>query len=346
MNNHLNVLYESVDQCPVCGSKKSKKLYDGLSDNICKKSINDKYEFYQCSICKSGYYNPRVTRDTVGYLYEGYHTHAKIEYRKPYSSLSKLKKIQRRIANSYTNKIYGTKDSEVFPFANHLMSLFPKYKKSIDLCFRFIPNEGKKKYLLDFGCGNGGYLMFAERCGYIPYGVDFDKGSVQQAKKYIRNVFCGDIDIIKKQDIKYDVITLSHVMEHLYNPVKYLQEFYDLLIPGGFIYIETPNIKSFGHEIYKQYWRGLEPPRHIQIFSTKSLVQCLKNIGFISIKIPTKYNPIKYITEQANIIIGYKANSAYMNIIAKTLNVMLPIITNYFIERNEYVYLIAYKPKD
>jgi 2-polyprenyl-3-methyl-5-hydroxy-6-metoxy-1,4-benzoquinol methylase len=43
-------------------------------------------------------------------------------------------------------------------------------------------------------------------------------------------------------------------LEHVYNPVSFLQKVKNLLKPGGIAYIEVPNFKSFGQRISKQYW--------------------------------------------------------------------------------------------
>jgi hypothetical protein len=42
----------------------------------------------------------------------------------------------------------------------------------------------------------------------------------------------------------------------------------------------TPNAASLSHQLFKQDWRGLEPPRHLHVFSTQSLPLVLKRAGF------------------------------------------------------------------
>jgi hypothetical protein len=58
-----------------------------------------------------------------------------------------------------------------------------------------------------------------------------------------------------------------------------------MLKRGGFLWIETPNIDSLGYEIYSRSWRGLEPPRHLVLFTAKSLTLCLANSGFADTRI-------------------------------------------------------------
>lgn len=78
------------------------------------------------------------------------------------------------------------------------------------------------------------------------------------------------------------MITLSHVIEHVHDHVGMLRELYRLLKPGGMLWLETPNILSLGARKYGPAWRGLEVPRHLAIFSLKSIQAALVNTGFES----------------------------------------------------------------
>ncbi len=49
---------------------------------------------------------------------------------------------------------------------------------------------------------------------------------------------------------------------------------------GGKLIVTTPNGNSLSHQRYGEYWRGLEPPRHIQIFTPNSLYNVVKQAGF------------------------------------------------------------------
>jgi predicted SAM-dependent methyltransferase len=59
-----------------------------------------------------------------------------------------------------------------------------------------------------------------------------------------------------------------------------IKKCYEALSEGGIIFITTPNTSSFGHRIFKGNWRGLEPPRHIFIFSPASIRKILEDAGF------------------------------------------------------------------
>jgi SAM-dependent methyltransferase len=133
--------------------------------------------------------------------------------------------------------------------------------------------------LLDIGCGNGEFLKFAGRYGWHAVGVDFDRGAVKEARSYGLDVRLGDINVLDSSE-RYDFISLSHVIEHVYDPAELLRSCHGLLNDGGVLWLETPNIESVGYAYYKLNWRGLEPPRHIILFNLKSLNDLLSNAGF------------------------------------------------------------------
>jgi SAM-dependent methyltransferase len=82
------------------------------------------------------------------------------------------------------------------------------------------------------------------------------------------------------RDETYDAVTMSHVIEHLHDPVSALQEVRRILKPGGTLWIVTPNVESIGHRRFGVNWRGLEPPRHLVLFSGASLAEALDRAGF------------------------------------------------------------------
>lgn len=83
---------------------------------------------------------------------------------------------------------------------------------------------------------------------------------------YDADVDLGDLLDIGLEAASFDVIVMNHVIEHVYDPVATLVECRRLLAPEGKIIIITPNLKSYGHEIYGEDWRALEPPRHLHLF--------------------------------------------------------------------------------
>jgi hypothetical protein len=55
------------------------------------------------------------------------------------------------------------------------------------------------------------------------------------------------------------------------------------MVPSGRIFVDTPNAGALGLERFGKYWRGLETPRHLMLFTWGSLTRCLREAGFSNI---------------------------------------------------------------
>ena len=104
------------------------------------------------------------------------------------------------------------------------------------------------------------------------------------------NVFCGAIEEIKFPENSFDVITMNHVIEHVLDPITLLSECKRILKPNGKLIVITPNIKSLGHRFFKTSYLHLDPPRHIYLFSPKSLITSAEKAG---LKIKNVFTPSK-----------------------------------------------------
>jgi SAM-dependent methyltransferase len=87
---------------------------------------------------------------------------------------------------------------------------------------------------------------------------------------------------------QFDAIIINHVIEHVFDVVALSAECFRLLKVGGRVVIVTPNGESLGHQKFQKDWRGLEPPRHIHIFSANSLNTLLLKAGFAHIDVSSK----------------------------------------------------------
>lgn len=141
-----------------------------------------------------------------------------------------------------------------------------------------LPKSGGK--LLDVGCGAGSFLMLAQSVGWDVVGLDPDPKAAANAADQGLTVHNGGVEYFNGETELFDVITMNHVIEHLHEPVKVLKACYALLKPEGELWLETPNIDSFGHARFGKNWRGLETPRHLVLFSRHSLSLCFIRAGF------------------------------------------------------------------
>jgi SAM-dependent methyltransferase len=135
--------------------------------------------------------------------------------------------------------------------------------------------------LLDVGCGTGTLISILKDRGFRVLGLDFSpEASKVAALEHGVKVIVGSLEDAKFPDRSFDMITLFHVMEHLTEPLEMLQEVNRILMPGGRVVIQVPNIDSWQRKIFGPYWYGLDIPRHVIDYSPSSMIKLLQKTGF------------------------------------------------------------------
>jgi len=270
---------EAVDACPACGCRENKMLESALVD-LLSEPMTGFWIMRLCEGCGIAYLSPRPDRNSIADAYRHYYTHSSDKDDLVYSKLRSLK-------DYLSGKYYAIRANSggFLDYIVYLMlRVMPPLSSYLDAKSRHIFQlKGKSGKLLDIGCGNGEFLRFASSFGWEVVGVDFDEQAVAEASSSGLDVRTGDVNVIDSKE-KFDFISLSHVIEHVYDPSVLLSSCYKLLNDGGVLWLETPNIESMGYAFYKSNWRGLEPPRHIMLFNRNSLNKLLLNAGFVSVE--------------------------------------------------------------
>lgn len=140
--------------------------------------------------------------------------------------------------------------------------------------------------MLDVGCGSGRFLAAAAASGWQAIGLDLDEKAVAQAAarpgvdarvgRLVGSGFAAGW---------FDAVTMDNAIEHLPDPAASLAEAARILRPGGRLVAVTPNLDSLGHRAFGQDWRGLEPPRHLFLFTAGSLRRLARRAGFARVEI-------------------------------------------------------------
>jgi 2-polyprenyl-3-methyl-5-hydroxy-6-metoxy-1,4-benzoquinol methylase len=126
--------------------------------------------------------------------------------------------------------------------------------------------------LLDVGCGNGSFLAMMRSAGWDVSGIEPDPKAARLASEGLGiPVRVEQFRVGTFEAGSFDAVTLQHVIEHSHDPIGMMAECRRILKPGGHLAIVTPNLPSAGHKWFKADWRGLEPPRHLHLFSPKAL---------------------------------------------------------------------------
>ncbi len=141
--------------------------------------------------------------------------------------------------------------------------------------------------LLDVGSGDGRRFPALEELGWRVEGQEVDGEAAAAAQRAGRTVHLGDVSSLPLEAGAFDAVTMNHVIEHVRDPLAMLSDCRRLLRSGGRLVAVTPNAASVGHWTFAAHWRGLEPPRHLQVFTPQSLAAIANQAGFAHVDVRT-----------------------------------------------------------
>lgn len=150
---------------------------------------------------------------------------------------------------------------------------------------------GKKGRLLDVGCALGDCLVEAKKLGWSeaegievsPYAYGFSKDRGLKVKQ-------GILGKTTYPPQSFDVVTYQDVIEHIPDPRGELKRVYQILKPGGIIFLVTPDIGGLWSKFLGPLWYHYKPHEHVIYFSQKSIARALKEAGFIGIETRKTYH--------------------------------------------------------
>ena len=230
------------------------------------------------SRCDLMWLHPPPTSEDSARAYAGYYTHAPPEPPRR----NWLATAYRHLKTAHLAKTFGYAPPalHVWPMAfSPLIYLWPSRRHAAEESIRFLHARPGGR-LLDVGCGTGAWLKEMQARGWAVEGVDFDAGAVEVARSAGLHVAVGTIHQQNYPSDHFDAVTLNHVIEHVADPVEVLSTCRRILRPGGKLVLFTPNARALGHRWMGRHWRGLEPPRHLQLFGPQAMATAMRQAGF------------------------------------------------------------------
>jgi SAM-dependent methyltransferase len=244
---------ETLRNCPACSYSQSSFLIK------CRDYTVSQLEFdlTKCLQCGLIYTNPRPTIESIGKFYES------AEY------------------ISHSNSKKG--------LINQLYQFIRRFsiRKKLKLINSF---HHSIKTLLDIGCGTGEFLNFAALKGWNTTGVE----PSEKAKTFAQTNYRLKIENerwLEQTTELFSVITMWHVLEHVHELKKRIDQLNRLLSENGVVIIAVPNIDSYDKEYYKQFWASYDVPRHLYHFSPAVIKKLFSDHGFSHVKsLPMKFD--------------------------------------------------------
>jgi len=246
--------------CDLCGGNETTLEFEAKDIRY---GLPGSFNVVRCRKCHLVFTNPRpLKRASNAYYPDDYRPHigGKREYENWFGA------VYRRMAFSRKANLFSRMLGDVY---NHLA-----YRQ-------FVSKEVDPALVLDVGCGTGDYLGVWRELGWNVQGLEMDDSAAGIAKKKLG--FCVGVGRLAEATLPaagFDLVAMSHVLEHMHSPSLALRKIAHVLKPGGRILITVPNYASWDRHVFGPRWQGLEVPRHLYHFEPQSLSVMLESEGF------------------------------------------------------------------
>jgi len=241
---------EDTIKCKLCSSN-GKVIYNGLiRDGGLGKYTQKNVPIYQCEKCSVIWHENQFLN--VSQYYE---------------------------STEYRNSLEGGAEEERF-YQLHDKETLDKLQYTGTTIFR-------EKIIADIGCGCGAFLDFLKGVAKKIVAIEPSESYREIMRKKDFDTFAYTGDAKKIYSSKIDVITSFDVIEHVEDPITFIQDIYSLLKNGGHAIIGTPTnapiMRKLLGNIYEQ--QLLFSTQHLWIFSENNLKLLAEKAGFSSISI-------------------------------------------------------------
>jgi len=233
----------TVDKCPVCNSKNILKVLTA-SDYLVS---HDSFNIMECNECTLRFNSSIPNKNDINRYYQSdnYISHT-------------------GVGNTIMNKVY-----------NFVKYFTLRSKKNSVQIFR----GNKTGSILDIGCGTGEFIKIMKQANWEIGGVEDNEFARERTEINVGSTIMDQTAFFASTQ-KYDVITLWHSLEHLYDLKEYLNKISISLNANGVVMIAVPNYQSYDAEYFNQDWAAYDVPRHLYHFSFDSLIKLLRQDNF------------------------------------------------------------------
>lgn len=258
---------KKLDKCPLCTSKKIESRYITADEEL--HIVDGVFNIFLCKMCKTYFLNPLPKNEMIPAFY------AFNENEKKYGA---LKNVNHSIKFSRVDKSIK-KRKKLGKLGKFLYAFLGIDNRILDL-FNFKILKKKFKKVLDIGCGSGKFTL--ELVKYLDIersnitGIDIYPEIERFGKKINIRMKCVQLDQLN--EYQFDLISLSHVLEHMLDPKYIIKEIYKRLSRNGYFFLSVPNSQSLPARIFRKRWICHHVPRHIYVFSKKSIILLTKDL--------------------------------------------------------------------
>lgn len=254
---------ESEDCCPICGNNRISFFYSELN-----------LDLYKCSSCDVVFVYP-LPSETV------FKENLEVNYILLAQKYSKATQSPIQKEDPIQREIWENEKRTIFKRDVKVIKAYYKNKT------QFAP------FLLDIGCGEGLFMVEAQREGFVCHGLEPSKKHIPNKELKLK-IFNGFLKKFKPK-IKYDVITMLDSLEHTKDPLGELRAIRKIINEQGILMIRVPNLKWLvikekilkffcrvtGKKIFDLNQQGIYAPHtHLYNFSETGIKKILASANF------------------------------------------------------------------
>ncbi|HNQ95234.1 MAG TPA: methyltransferase domain-containing protein [Anaerolineales bacterium] len=135
--------------------------------------------------------------------------------------------------------------------------------------------------LLEVGSGMG-HLVGQLEDTFETYGCDINHWAVKQSQPVVKktSLQTASAQELPFNDNSFNVVIIKHIVEHLPDPQKAIQEIGRVIEPGGALILATPNLDSLLKPWKGEKWIGYQDPTHISLKRPAEWVSLIEGAGF------------------------------------------------------------------
>jgi len=135
---------------------------------------------------------------------------------------------------------------------------------------------------LEVGPGRGADLLQLARIGWQPHGLEMDPVAAANARAVSGcEIRVGTLLTTDYPPASFQLIYMSHVLEHLPQLERSLTRCLELLAPGGRLFAAYPNPSALTTTFHGRHSCVWDPPRHLTLPTASALLGLLARVGFV-----------------------------------------------------------------
>ena len=249
--------------CPHCGSDSNSALAAGYDYEY--RTCPNEFSYVKCNDCGLAYSNPMPLPSRLDDVYP----------------------------DNYISFHFNTRKKSLTYKVRDIL----EWRKALPYR-RLLKNINGDVHILDVGCGDGHYMSVLKRVNpnWRVSGIESASAPYERAASLGLDVIFGKYEDTELGRSQFDLMILNQVIEHLVDPGAAIEKLRSELKPGGHVSLETPSLEGLDAKIFsKSFWGAYHFPRHLTLFTSKTLSRFLEARGFEVVRISYMLSPVWWV---------------------------------------------------